>query len=108
MRSRYLGTAIGSRPSSRRRPRAVWILPPFVLLGIVAAAFVSCHGLAPEYRWWEALRVEISGNRVLLPSEIQQDACLGPRAPWLLLDAAAVRARLMRDPWIATAHVSRG
>ncbi|HVP38431.1 MAG TPA: FtsQ-type POTRA domain-containing protein [Candidatus Saccharimonadales bacterium] len=106
MRSNYLGKALAT-PAGRRPPRALWIVPPCLLLGLGGAAFVTFHGLPGPLRVWEAGRVEIAGNCVLQSSEVLREARLGPRPNWLFLDCARVRDRLLRDPWIASARVAR-
>lgn len=106
MRSSYQGIAL----SGRRAPRGskpLWVVPLFVFFGLAFSAFLSLHGLSSELRFWEANRVDITGNHILLATEVERAAELGPHVPWLLLDGRLVEARLRRQPWIARAHVRR-
>ena len=106
MRSSYQGHAL----SGRRAPRGLrpfWAVPLFVFFGVAVSAFLSLHGLSSELRFWEATRVDITGNHVLLATEVERAAELGPHVPWLLLEPHSVEQRLQRQPWIARAHVRR-
>jgi cell division septal protein FtsQ len=106
MRSHYLGKAIAATPH-RRGSRALWLVPPCLLLGLACAAYVSFRGVPEPLRVWQAARVEITGNRVLQTAEVRRDAQLGACPGWLFLDAGRVRASLLRNPWIASARVTR-
>lgn len=107
MRSRYLGKAFSGKPV-RRSSWALWLAPPFLVLGLACAAYLKLHGIAAPLRLWEASRIEVRGNHVLLASDVERDAHFGSRVPWLFLDPREVRSRLLDDPWICAARVSRG
>ena len=107
MRSSYLGKAIYKDRAPGHTP-ALWLVPLGLLLGVGAAAFLALHGVPTELRVWEARSIEIHGNRVLLPAEIEAGMSLGTRPSWIFFSPHAVRDRLLRNPWIASARVSRG
>jgi hypothetical protein len=107
MRSSYQGKAI-SRDRGRRRNPALWLVPLGLLLGCGMAAFLALRGVPLEYRVWEASDIDIQGNRLLLPSEILADLKLGSHPSWIFLDTRKARERLLRNPWVAGASVTRG
>ena len=73
------------------------------LLGLACAAYLKLHGISAPLRLWEAARIEVRGNHVLLASDVERDAHFGSRVPWLFLDPREVRSRLLDDPWICAA-----
>jgi cell division protein FtsQ len=90
----------------------------FGILGLAAAVVVATFAGVPQ-RWWadavaasaragfEVRHVEITGTRESPKLPIYDAALSGPTNAMISIDLPAIRARLLQQPWVADATVSR-
>ena len=83
-----------------------------ILLGIVvllgtSAAFILAHDYFTQSGQFQAQRIEVTGNQRLNRQQVLEIAGIGEAANILAINLAATRKRLLAEPWIAEATVSR-
>jgi len=82
------------------------LLGTAVLLG-ASAAFILAHDYFTQTGQFKASRVEVAGNQRLSRQQVLEIAGIGENANILAVNLAATRKRLLAQPWIAEATVSR-
>lgn len=106
--------ALPVAPGALRRNLA--ILVGLIVAGLGIAALLLTGGWArlqtealrtTAQAGFEIRRVEISGTRELPRLAVYQAALTGPTNAMLAADLGAIRARLLEQPWVADASVSR-
>ncbi len=100
--------------AARRRARRIGRLKfalktAFGLLVLAATSFMFIFGYdyLTQCEYFEARQIRIFGNDRLNSGEILSRASLSPGINILSLNLFVVRKRLLADPWIAEAEVSR-
>lgn len=100
--------------TARRRARRIGRLKfafkaLFGLLVLATTSFMFIFGYdyLTQCEYFEARQIRISGNDRLTSGEILTRARLSPGVNILSLNLFVVRKRLLADPWIAEAEVSR-
>lgn len=100
--------------AARRRARRIGRLKfalkaVFGLLVLAATSFMFIFGYdyLTQCEYFEARQIGISGNDRLSSGEVLSRANLSPGVNILSLNLFVVRKRLLADPWIAEAEVSR-
>jgi len=83
-----------------------------VLLGIAvllggSAAFILAHDYFTQTGQFKASRIEVTGNQRLSRQQVLEIAAIGEEANILSVNLATTRKRLLAEPWIAEATVSR-
>jgi cell division protein FtsQ len=101
--------AADKRDQRERRRRAVGRRRALVGVGIVAALAVVVWGLSTLWTSpvFSASEVEVTGTHRLAPSAVATEAAIAPGTTLLQLSPGQVERRLLADPWIQAASVSR-
>jgi len=82
------------------------LLGAAVLLG-GSAAFILAHDYFTQTGQFKASRIDVTGNQRLSRQQVLEIAGIGEEANILAVNLAATRKRLLAEPWIAEATVSR-
>jgi cell division protein FtsQ len=99
---RALARGVG-RGLRRAVPAAIAVA---VVAGVGVGGYAGCRWLTTAERFAIA-EVEIRGNQLVPEAAIRERLAIGDDANIFVLDVAALEAELERDPWIASAEVSR-
>ncbi|BBO82951.1 hypothetical protein DSCO28_35170 [Desulfosarcina ovata subsp. sediminis] len=96
------------RATLRRRIRSA-SLASLVGLALVAtsAAFILAYDYFTQSRHFRVRQIEVDGQRRLDRQHILAVAGIGPETNILALNLTVARKRLLADPWIAEAAISR-
>lgn len=83
-----------------------------VLLGALAlmavsGAFIFSHDYFIQSRHFQARRIEVTGQQRLSRQQVMEIAGVGTQANILAVNLTTIRRRLLANPWIADATVSR-
>jgi cell division protein FtsQ len=101
-----------ARKARRKAVRNRIIASARVVLGLlvlvaVSGGFVFVYDYFTQADHFQVRQIEVTGNRRLNRQQVLGTAGVGPRTNILALNLATTRKRLLADPWIAEATVSR-
>jgi len=91
--------------SGRRRPRR--LLRPAVVLPLAVAAVGAGAWLAANSSIFDARHIQVSGGGHLSRAQVVAAAGVGPATNLLWVDTSAIEAAVERNPWVASATVTR-
>ncbi|HSO20493.1 MAG TPA: FtsQ-type POTRA domain-containing protein, partial [Desulfosarcina sp.] len=92
----------------RRRIGAIGRAFGFVTALLAASAvFILAHDYFTQSGHFQARRIEVTGNRRLTHQQVLDIGRIGLQTNILSVNLAVTRKRLLADPWIAEATVSR-
>jgi len=106
-----IGHRIAGAKRDEREKRQLAMARRRLLLGVLAAgaAFLMIWGVVALWRApiFQIEQIEVRGNSHLSKAAVLKLAAIPEDATVLRFDAKAAETRLLRDPWIATAEVTR-
>ena len=76
-------------------------------LAVTSGAFIFAHDYFTQSRQFQLQRIEITGTQRLSRQQVLAIAEIGAQSNILSVNLAVTRKRLLADPWIADATVSR-
>ena len=83
-----------------------WVMGALAL-AVASGAFIFAHDYFTQSRQFQVQQIEISGIQRLSRQQVLTAAGIGARSNILSVNLAVTRKRLLADPWIANATVSR-
>lgn len=103
------GPRVGRTP--RRWARAISglrvLAGVLVVVGVSVGVAWSAHRYAHTSPRFAIQRIEVNGGRRMGPEQVRQEAGIAPGANLFALDTALVEQKLLQNPWIAAASVTR-
>jgi len=106
-----VGRRIAGAKRDEREKRQLAMARRRMIFGVLAAltAVLLIWGVVALWRApiFRIEKIEVSGNRHLSKSAVLKLAAIPPDATVMRFDARASEARLLRDPWVASAEVTR-
>lgn len=91
----------------RRIGSGLRVLAGLLLLAATSAAFILAHDYFTQADQFTARQIEVTGIRRLNREQVLDIADIGKEANILSVNLATTRKRLLAEPWIAEATVSR-
>ena len=74
---------------------------------VTSGAFILVHDYFTQTGHFQARQIEVTGNHRLTDQQVRDIAHVGPATNILAVNLTTTRKRLLADPWIADATVSR-
>ena len=78
-----------------------------VALAVTSGAFILVHDYFTQTDHFQAREIQVTGNHRLTDQQVRDIAQVRPQTNILAVNLATTRKRLLADPWIADATVSR-
>ncbi|WP_319524168.1 FtsQ-type POTRA domain-containing protein [uncultured Desulfosarcina sp.] len=91
----------------RRIASGLRVLGGLLFLAATSAAFILAHDYFTQADQFTARQIEVTGNRRLSREQVLDIAEIGEDTNILSLNLTTARKRLLAEPWIAEATVSR-
>lgn len=107
-KNRFKKNRQAERDRLRARFTAMMRLLGFAsMLIATSGAFILIHDYLTQTKHFQVRQIEVTGNRRLTRQQVLDIAHIGPQTNILAVNLTTARKRLLADPWIADATVSR-